>query len=144
MKKLLLIPILFFTIISQISCNNDDDSSTQNENFETLILGKWILTGITDNGVEETLNVCDLMDSYEFNADNTAIYIEHGGNTAETCEPFEDSETWSINGSILTSQFDNSTENATILELTSTVLRLEYTEGNSGNDPDVLIFSYEK
>ncbi|WP_158237193.1 lipocalin family protein [Aquimarina sp. MAR_2010_214] len=134
MKKLSLITLLIVTTF--ISCSKDDDATPTNQE---LIIGKWQLTEITDSQGSETLNVCDLMDSYEFKSDKTAIYIEHGGETAESCIPYESKETWSISKNILTAKYDKTTEDATILELNETMLKLKYEE-----EGDISTFTYKK
>jgi len=61
-----------------------------------------------------------------------------GGNTIETCKAYESEENWSISGNILTLKYDETTENAIILELSTTTLKLKYEEKN------IDIFTYKK
>lgn len=52
-----------------VSCNNDDDSSPGKE--ENTIIGKWKLIKLNINGIEQTLDVCELQSIVEFKNDNT-------------------------------------------------------------------------
>lgn len=86
-----------------------------------------------------TLDTCDLMDYYEFNVDKTALFVEHGDTNGVTCQNFDNSGTWSINGDILTTVISGESEEETILSLTQTTLTLEFVQGD-----DTYVDTYEK
>lgn len=51
MRKTVLVSFVASIIFSMYSCNNDDDAVTaDSSNFETLIIGKWVLSSSTENG----------------------------------------------------------------------------------------------
>ncbi|MBW1296093.1 lipocalin family protein [Aquimarina litoralis] len=131
MKKSILTSLMAVIILFNSSCDSDDDVIVIDPvNFETLIIGKWVLTSSTENGEPDSLDSCDLMDYYEFNADNTASYVEHGDTNGVTCQSFDNSGSWSIEGNILTTVLAGASEEETILGLTETTLTLEYVEGD--------------
>ena len=66
MKKLLLLTFALFLF----ACDGGDDNGTN----PTSIEGRWNLTSITYEGVEEDLNYCDLETYIELNNNGTGIY----------------------------------------------------------------------
>ena len=136
MKK---ITVLFASALvlglSLASCNKDDDSSSSSSSVG--IEGKWkyskegaIVSGqevLTDyvNEAPECGN-----DYIEVLAGGTAkdyYFYNDGGCVSDVA-----TGTWSKSGNTMTVTFDGVTENATILTLNSTTLKVKYTDNESG------------
>ncbi len=66
MKKLILLTFA----LSLFACDGGDDNGTN----PTSIEGRWNLTSVTYDGVEEDLNYCDLETYIELNNNGTGIY----------------------------------------------------------------------
>lgn len=82
-RKLLLVVVLIaFSVVS--SCSKDDDIiETINETF---IIGKWKLSGITENGTNISLNDCELLKTLEFDTSYKVIIKTYDFNAMNDCE----------------------------------------------------------
>tara|TARA_R100000935_G_scaffold31988_1_gene52511 strand:+ start:54 stop:479 length:426 start_codon:yes stop_codon:yes gene_type:complete len=123
--KNLILAITF--LLCLCSCSNDDDSTNQTSNFETLIVGEWQLIESYDNEELIPLGECELMTTFNFDSNNEFGFVDVFTNTNGTCSVFSILiGTYAISESILTytlssgdvSQVQITQLNTTLLELT--------------------------
>ena len=77
---LLMLVIISFTF----SCSSDDDAlGTINETF---IIVEWRLSNITENGMDISLNDCQLLKTLEFNISDEVIITTYIVNADDVCE----------------------------------------------------------
>lgn len=123
--KNLILAITF--LLCLCSCSNDDDSTNQTSNFETLIVGEWQLIESYDNEELISLGECELMTTFNFDSNNEFGFVDVFTNTNGTCSVFSILiGTYAISESILTytlssgdvSQVQITQLNTTTLELT--------------------------
>lgn len=99
-KKQLLIGL--FVVLGFYSCSNDDDTSPSNE--ENIIIGKWKLISITDEGQFEQASDCESKSIIEFKDDNTfkdIAAIESENSNDCIYDGFGTSGTFILNNEIL-------------------------------------------
>lgn len=130
MKKLLLLCVIALTVIS---CPSDDDSSPAGEN---PIVGTWKFFKAFENGVEETLDLCETEETliYSANGDFSAeLYDDF--NTTGTCELEETvTGTWSNTGNLYSITAEGET-NAEEVTFEGNTFFIEFTETSSDTDP---------
>lgn len=123
--KNLILAITF--LLCLCSCSNDDDSTNQTSNFESLIVGEWQLIESYDNEELIPLGECELMTTFNFDSNNEFGFVDVFTNTNGTCSVFSILiGTYAISESILTytlssgdvSQVQITQLNTTLLELT--------------------------
>jgi len=123
--KNLILAITF--LLCLCSCSNDDDSTNQTSNFETLIVGEWQLIESYDNEELISLGECELMTTFNFDSNNEFGFVDVFTNTNGTCSVFSILiGNYAISESILTytlssgdvSQVQITQLNTTLLELT--------------------------
>jgi len=111
MKKL----FLLFTVISLVltSCSSEDSSS------QDPLIGTWTWYQSFDNGVEETLDDCDKMDTIVINSNGT-LNESYFYNNNGTCESDgTDSATWqNLGNNVYRIVYDAGTADEEIIELT--------------------------
>lgn len=127
MKTLKLTLLVMVTTCLTFSCKSDDDGGSSG-NLADLILGTWKWTAASENGVEDTLTECDLMDTVTFTS--TAYSgIEHDPGTAP-CTEYDFNGTYSISGNTII--WDGDSEDTDEIEtLNSTTLVLKYVGENN-------------
>lgn len=125
MLKNLLLSITFLLCLS--SCSNDDDSTNQTSNFETLIVGEWQLIESYNNEELIPLGECELMTTFNFDSNSEFGFVDVFTNANGNCSVFSILVgTYAISDSILTytlssgdvSQVQITQLNTTTLELT--------------------------
>ncbi len=126
MKKFLVLVSLF--AIGLTSCSKDDDSSSGGGS--AAIEGSWEYSkmGVKSGGEEflfDYTNDCSTKKDY--------IKINSGGTMNDywydtDCVEDVENGIWTRSGNTLTASFGGASVDATILELSSTTLKLEYTE----------------
>ncbi len=150
MKKLSLFVLLIAAMFT--SCGSDDDSPVGAEITEANLIGNWKLTSETENGTEITLDACDLLYTIQLfvndQGENRAKFIEGVETTGGACEPSTSVDyVWSLtSGNMLNTEtvegsVDQDSEK--IIELTTSTLKLEYTE-NEGNEEFIIVETYTK
>lgn len=127
MKKFTFIFLAVFASLSLISCSSDDDNPGSNDGN---LLGKWNLSqaGFIVNGTE------NLMD-YEHECSEKKDYIEFKSNGTLTvathfsdCVEMTDIATWTRTGNTLTVNYEGEVEEAEILILNTTTLKIKTQE----------------
>ncbi|WP_298136969.1 lipocalin family protein [Flavobacterium sp.] len=128
MKKKLLVTLTLVAILT--GCNKDDEeeSSTQS------IVGKWrtikfdyYINGVfdeTETTIEENSTCPDYI---EFKANGTYVVIENDANCNATAD---ESGTYEYNGTNITTISNGSTEISTVISLTKTDLKIDFTESS--------------
>ncbi len=97
MKKtiLLLVATLFLT-----ACSSDDDGGTSNN--DSLIIGKWNLIALEKNNIDIPLTECELLQSCEFFANNTAISRAEDYRYEDRCDIIVINQEYSVSNGVLT------------------------------------------
>ncbi|TGV01571.1 lipocalin-like domain-containing protein [Flavivirga rizhaonensis] len=132
MKTLKLTLLTIITACLTFSCSSDDDSPTKS-NAE-LIIGTWKWTEETEDGTNEVLDECDLLDTLTF-TDTQVSYVSHfkENQNATTCSSITLNDIYSINGNSITSDVelaDTNTYEIVTLNSTTLVLKFEETFNN--------------
>lgn len=126
LKKLMLIT---FISLTAFACSSDDDSgdsgsTTQNQ---ANIIGTWRFTSSTTNGVADTLDVCELMDTAVFTSSQVTFTYFEGTNCSDTGS---DTFNYSINGNTLSATIQGETFTQEIVTLNSTTLTIQDVDGD--------------
>ena len=126
MKKKLVITLALVAIFS--GCNNNDEGANQS------IVGKWrtvkfdyYINGVfdeTQTTVEENSTCPDYI---EFKANGTYIVIENDANCNAAAD---ESGTYEFNGTNITTTSNGSTEILTVISLTNTDLKTDFTDSS--------------
>lgn len=119
MKKIKFTLLSVFAVLFLVSCSSDDNEGGIDTN---LVLGKWYKHSFTLNG--ETLpfqNHENCKDYWEFFEDGTLKTVIIWDCAFE----YEDINTYSISGNILTTDYNGQVENVKIIKLTNSELLLE-------------------
>ncbi len=109
MKKLSVFILLIVAITT--SCSNDDSNEDQNSNVSnTNLIGKWQLTKVVADGIEEPQSECDLKATTEFKEDGKLIEINfrntNPSNDQSPCpDGLMEEWEWSVEGDQLTYMF---------------------------------------
>lgn len=144
MKKIFLSLILSFSILSLVSC--EDDDTTKIDEIQNPLIGKWVVTQVghleplgDENFVtyEEYINDCGdntiLFTENDFNLES--FYLD-GGNCMNST--IDGNYTFNVNTIVLTYTEDVNGEivemrqSLTILKLTNNTLEVSYTNEVSG------------
>ena len=127
MKKLILLLSVF--ALTFTSCSNDDDSPPP---VNTSIVGTWKFFKSFENGVEETLELCDLEQTLMFSENgtlNVTPYEEING----VCEAIGDIDgSWSNENTIYSITILGMTESQEII-VEGNTFYIETTEGSGTN-----------
>lgn len=131
MKKKLLLTLTFVLTLIFTGCNKDDDeSSTQS------IVGKWRTVKFeyyTDGVLDETETTVEenstCPDYIEFKANGTYVVIDNDANCNSTAD---ESGTYVYNGTTISTTSGGSTDISTVITLTNTDLKTDFTETSSG------------
>lgn len=137
MKTIKNVIIVAFISILTFACNSDDDSSggTTGDN-QAKIIGAWRYASSTTNGVADTVDDCELMDTATFTSSQVTFAYFEGVDCADT-----GSETisYTISGNNITIIFDGESFTSEIITLNNTTLTIKDTE-----DDDVYTETYTK
>ena len=120
--KLPTVLILCLTLLFT-SCGSDDDG---NNNVTASLIGAWLYTSSTYNGENDELSECDLLSTIIF-TDSQLISTEYYGEDCAMSESY--TETYSLDGDIISITFENETFTAEIQTLNSTTLTIRDTDG---------------
>ncbi len=145
MKKLSL--FVLFIAATFTSCSSDDDSTSGIS--EANLIGTWQWSAAEEDGVAETLDQCDLQDTYEFTTAGKVISnfssSSTDGSGVVTCvNPGSEEFGWSLSGDQLTFAFGTETETATILTLNSTTLKVEFRDEETPGEITVYTETYTR
>ncbi|MFT5245043.1 MAG: hypothetical protein ACI8QQ_002991 [Psychroserpens sp.] len=126
MKTINNVIIVAFISILTFACNSDDDSTdgTIGDN-QAKIIGAWRYASGTTNGVADTLDDCELMDTVTFTSSQVTFTYFEGVDCADT-----GSETisYTISDNTITITFDGESYTSEIITLNNTTLTLKDTE----------------
>ncbi len=137
MKKLNLFLTLLLTI-TLFSCGSDDDGTLENiEITEANLIGTWDLTSGTENGesYEPFSCVYRMTLATDANGENVATFVEGYIENGDCQESTSVDYWWAVSGNNLNTgieDIDTYDESEEIIELSSTTLRLRYTEEEEG------------
>ena len=130
MKKNLLLALSFVFVTTFIGCSNDEDN-----NSSPTIVGKWknVKFEYYTNGVlDETVNVVEdnvnCPDYGEYKDNGTYVVILNDANCNSTVDA---SGTYNYNGTSITSTSGGTTDITTVISLTSTDMKTDFTETSS-------------
>lgn len=96
LKKLILLTLI---VITGYACSSDDDGGDSTEQNRDNIIGTWVLTASSDNGVDNPIEGCDELFTIIFTA-SQATFIEYDGDNCEN--EYTDSVDYTINGNTIT------------------------------------------
>ena len=130
MKKNLLLTLTFVLTTIFIGCSKDD-----NETSTPTIVGKWRTEKFdyyTDGQLDETVITVEdnsnCPDYIEFKSNGTYVAIENDANCNSTAD---ESGTYVYNGTNLTTNSSGSITTITVISLTSTDFKTDFTETSS-------------
>lgn len=133
MKKNLFLSLTLVFVTTLIGCSKDDDN---NSNSSPTIVGKWrsVKFEYYTNGVlDETVNVVEdnssCPDYVEFKSNGTYVSIENDANCNSTAD---ENGTYVYNGTTISTTSAGSTDISTVITLTNTDLKTDFTETSSG------------
>ena len=132
MKKNLLLALSIVFVTTLIGCSNDEDN---NSNSSPTIVGKWknVKFEYYTNGVlDETVNVVEenssCPDYIEYKDNGTYVVIFNDANCNSTAD---ENGTYVYNGTTLSKTSGGSTDISTVITLTNTDLKTDFTETSS-------------
>lgn len=96
LQKLILLTLI---VITGYACSSDDDGGDTTQQNKDNIIGTWIWTASSENGVDYPLEGCDELFTNVFTATQYS-YIEYFGTNCE--EEYTDSANYTINGNTIT------------------------------------------
>jgi hypothetical protein len=138
---LLVLSIVFVTTL--IGCSNDEDN-----NSSMTIVGKWRAVKFeyyTDGVLDETVNVVEdnsnCPDYVEFKSNGTYVSIENDASCNSTAD---ENGTYVYNGITLSSTTGGTTDVYTVIQLTNTDLKFDFTETSSGGTVYKNVAYYKK
>ncbi|MEW7289031.1 lipocalin family protein [Aquimarina sp. 2304DJ70-9] len=115
-----------------------EDNSSINESD---LIGTWQLTSATENG-EEYTNACTQRTTVDFKENGTVDFVLYAEDNAGQCSIDSSfASPWSLSENVINYDVDDEPE--TIIELTSTTLKLQYTI-IEGNEQFVIVNTYTK
>ena len=131
MKKNLLLSLSIVFVTTLIGCSNDEDN-----NSSPTIVGKWrtvkyeyytdgVLDG-TETPIEQNSTCPDYI---EFKDNGTYVVIDNDVNCNSTAD---ESGTYVYNGTTISTTSGGSTDVSTVITLTNTDLKTDFTETSSG------------
>lgn len=142
----LLFPASAFLLLLFLGCNkseNDQDTSAQ-----SLLLGKWKITGYTQvsNGTSSdyyvTMPPCAKDNVITYSSNNN-VSLDEGATKCNQSDPQLVSETYTINGSQITTYTGDEGDDldqGTIISLTSTTLIISF-DGGAPNDKGIITYT---
>ncbi len=99
MKNLQKLILLALIVITGYACSSDDDGGDTTQQNKDNIIGTWLWTESSENGVDDPLEDCAELFTIIFTA-SQYTYIEYGGTNCE--DEYTDSEDYTINGNNIT------------------------------------------
>jgi Lipocalin-like domain len=131
MKKNLLLKLTFVLTLIFTGCSNDDDN-----NSNPTIIGKWktvkfeyYTNGVLDETVTTVEDNSNCPDYIEFKDNGTYVVINNDENCNSTAD---ESGTYVYNGTTISTTSAGSTDISTVILLTNTDLKTDFTETSSG------------
>ena len=131
MKKNLLLALSIVFVTTLIGCSNDEDN-----NSSPTIVGKWRTVKYeyyTDGVLDETETTVEenssCPDYIEFKDNGTYVVIDNDVNCNSTAD---ESGTYVYNGTTISTTSGGSTDVSTVITLTNTDLKTDFTETSSG------------
>lgn len=131
MKKNLLLKLTFVLTLIFTGCSNDDDN-----NSNPTIIGKWktvkfeyYTNGVLDETVTTVEDNSTCPDYIEFKDNGTYVVINNDVNCNSTAD---ESGTYVYNGTTISTTSAGSTDISTVILLTNTDLKTDFTETSSG------------
>lgn len=134
MKTSALITLTLVSVLIFTSCNKDNDDQSETQS----IVGKWrtvkfdyYVNGAfdeTQTTVEENSTCPDYV---EFKANDTYVVIENDANCNATAD---ESGTYEFNGTNIITNSNGSTETSTVISLTNTDLKIDFTDSSGGTE----------
>ena len=131
MTKNLLLSLTLVFVTTLISCSKEDDN-----NSSPTIVGKWKTVKFeyyTDGVLDETETIVEenstCPDYIEFKANGTYVVIDNNVNCNSTAD---ESGTYVYNGTTISTTSAGSTDISTVITLTNTDLKTDFTETSSG------------
>jgi hypothetical protein len=131
MKKNLLLKLTFVLTLIFTGCSNDDDN-----NSNPTIIGKWktvkfeyYTNGVLDETVTTVEDNSNCPDYIEFKDNGTYVVINNDVNCNSTAD---ESGTYVYNGTTISTTSAGSTDISTVILLTNTDLKTDFTETSSG------------
>lgn len=133
MKKII---TTLITILLTVSCSNDDDSNSEQvqfntENAEELIMGDWKLVSSSEDGETLNLSECQLQQTISFNDDGIYSEILYNGN--EPCgSGYENIGSYTIDNVIISYSLGgvNFIQEVININESNLILKEIYTESN--------------
>jgi hypothetical protein len=111
-----------FTDYENVDDNFPDEPGDLDQN---LLIDTWLEVGVTENGVDIFSSPCD----YTLQFTQTQLFsTEFWGENCENAETYVSN--YSINGNIITESADGETSIMTVLQLTSSTLKLRELDGD--------------
>lgn len=130
MKKYLTAVLTIVMLSTSISCSSDDD----NDSTPTIV-GKWRIEKFdyyTDGQLDETVIIVEdnsnCPDYLEFKTNDTYVFIKNDANCNSTVD---ESGTYVYNGTTITYITNGSATDLTVISLTSSDLKYDFTETTS-------------
>ncbi|WP_415375644.1 lipocalin family protein [Patiriisocius sp. Uisw_017] len=120
-SALILCLLLVFT-----SCSSDDDGDSSSTT-SSLLIGSWLQTSSTFNGENEELDECDLLSSAVFTSTQITSTLYYGDECAMT---ESSTQTYSVDGNIISVTVENETYTTEILTLNDTTLTVKDADGS--------------
>ena len=131
MKKNLLLKLTFVLTLIFTGCSHDDDN-----NSNPTIIGKWktvkfeyYTNGVLDETVTTVEDNSTCPDYIEFKDNGTYVVINNDVNCNSTAD---ESGTYVYNGTTISTTSAGSTDISTVILLTNTDLKTDFTETSSG------------
>ena len=131
MKKNMLLKLTFVLTLIFTGCSNDDDN-----NSNPTIIGKWktvkfeyYTNGVLDETVTTVEDNSTCPDYIEFKDNGTYVVINNDANCNSTAD---ESGTYVYNGTTISTTSAGSTDISTVILLTNTDLKTDFTETSSG------------
>lgn len=123
MKIFKIILLAVVTTCLTFSCSSDDDDASSSAS----LVGTWKWTSSSENGVDDPLTECDLLDTYTFTS-TQATYLEYySDNDMAPCEFDTYMATYTISGNVITFTVGSEVYTEDI-ELTASTLTFIYQE----------------
>ena len=127
-----LTPFFFSVLALLLSCNNDDDSDSNQLDFNNLIIGVWKIDSQILNGTNLSFeDECQALETTEFKNDKSFIKIELDPINGTCLDAAPSIGTWTVENKTLTLNFKkigeltvNRSDKYEIIELTNSMLKI--------------------